>query len=327
MELYTTIDIKASKNPISHTDKLQLFGSCFVENVGARMTDAKFDVDINPFGTLYNPLSISKAINTLIDERTFTKEDLFLSEGTYKSFLHHSRLSSPSEEDTLRNINQSAKKGAERIKEADKIIITFGSAYVYRLKESGEIVANCHKLPEKEFDRQILSSEEITDEWSRTIERLLKINPNVRLIFTVSPIRHWRDGAHANQVSKATLLIAMDEIMRSYGKITEYFPSYEIMMDELRDYRFYAEDMIHPSSLAIDYIWERFSETFVSKQSKEIMAQWEKILKMLSHRPLQPQSDSYKAFLSQTLLKMKQFQNKFPFFDISNEIHEITNRI
>jgi hypothetical protein len=327
MELYTTIDIKASKNPISHTDKLQLFGSCFVENVGARMTDAKFDVDINPFGTLYNPLSISKAINTLIDERTFTKEDLFLSEGTYKSFLHHSRLSSPSEEDTLRNINQSAKKGAERIKEADKIIITFGSAYVYRLKESGEIVANCHKLPEKEFDRQILSSEEITDEWSRTIERLLKINPNVRLIFTVSPIRHWRDGAHANQVSKATLLIAMDEIMRSYGKITEYFPSYEIMMDELRDYRFYAEDMIHPSSLAIDYIWERFSETFVSRQSKEIMAQWEKIRKMLSHRPLQPQSDSHKAFLSQTLLKMKQFQNKFPFFDISNEIYEITNRI
>jgi hypothetical protein len=327
MELYTTIEIKASKNPISHTDKLQLFGSCFVENVGARMKDAKFDVDINPFGTLYNPLSISKAINSLIDEKVFTKEDLFLSEGTYKSFLHHSRFSSLSEEETLKNINQSAKKGAERIRVADKIIITFGSAYVYRLKESGEIVANCHKLPEREFDRRILSSDEITNEWSRTIERILEINPNVKLILTVSPIRHWRDGAHANQVSKATLLIAVDKIMREYGEITEYFPSYEIMMDELRDYRFYTEDMIHPSSLAIDYIWERFSETFVSKQSKEIMAQWEKILKMLSHRPLQPQSDSYKAFLSQTLLKMEQFRNKFPFFDISNEIHEITNRI
>lgn len=198
-------------------------------------------------------------------------------------------------------------------------MITFGTSWIYRLKESGEVVANCHKLPDRLFLRERLSVSQIVTSWSDVLEKLWKACPELKVLFTVSPIRHWKDGAHGNQLSKATLLLAIDELNRMYPDNTAYFPSYEIVMDELRDYRFYAEDMIHPSPTAVDYIWERFSGTYFPEDTRTFMRQWEGIRKGLSHKPFNPESESYRTFLSQILLKIEQLKEKFPYLDVQNE--------
>ena len=207
------------------------------------------------------------------------------------------------------------------------LVVTLGTAYVYRLKSSGEVVANCHKLPEKIFDRSMLTVAEIVSEWKELLLSLWEQNPELKILFTVSPIRHWKDGAHGNQLSKATLLLAVDELQSAYPERIAYFPAYEIMMDELRDYRFYATDMLHPSELAIDYIWQRFTENFLSDETKGILKEWAEIQKAINHRPFQPESDAYKRFISQTLLKMERINEKFPSFDLTKEMEIIKSKL
>ena len=214
---------------------------------------------MNPFGTLYNPSSIAEAIRMLLQPEQFTGDDLFQHEGIYHSFSHHSRFSSPSETECLANINRRLFSSADTILKAQRMILTFGTAWVYKLKSSGKVVSNCHRLPEKMFDRQLLTVGEIVAEWKSLLLSLWKQNPELKILFTVSPIRHWKDGAHGNQLSKATLLLAIDALQKEFPEHTAYFPAYEIMMDELREYRFYADDMLHPSTTAIEYIWERFT--------------------------------------------------------------------
>lgn len=327
MELYTRIWIPKAPFLFSLPERILLLGSCFAENIGERLAGNKFNVDINPFGTLYNPASIAAALRRLLHPESFCADDLFQHEGAYHSFAHHSRFSSTSNEECLKNINDRMQSSSEEFRQTTYLVATLGTAYVYRLKSSGEVVANCHKLPEKMFDRSMLSVAEIVAEWKELLIELWKQKPELKVLFTVSPIRHWKDGAHSNQLSKATLLLAVEELRAAWPERIAYFPAYEIMMDELRDYRFYATDMLHPSELAIDYIWQRFAENYLSDETKGILKEWGEIQKAINHRPFQPQSEAYKRFISQTLLKMERITEKFPSFDITKEKEIIKSKL
>ena len=253
MELYTRILLPKARFSFSYEDLVVMMGSCFAENIGRKLEENKFSVDINPFGTLYNPASVAEGLRMLLRPEYFTPGDLFQHEGIYHSFTHHSRFSAPSEEECLGHINSRLSESSDFLRKATRLVITLGTAFVYRLKSDGRIVSNCHKLPEKMFDRQRLSTQEIVEDWKPLLLALWEQNPALKILFTVSPIRHWKDGAHENQLSKATLLLATDALQKDYPGRIAYFPAYEILMDELRDYRFYADDMLHPSPLAISY--------------------------------------------------------------------------
>jgi hypothetical protein len=320
MEFKTSVSIPEASFAFSHQDRIMLMGSCFAEVVGNRLGEDKFSLDVNPFGTLYNPLSIALSLRRLMQPEPFNASDLFEYEGLYHSFAHHSRFSSPSEAEALAKMNERLALSAENLRKATRLILTFGTAYVYRLKGKGRLVSNCHKLPERLFEREMLAVDTLVDEWRRLLLSLWEQNPSLRVLFTVSPIRHWKDGAHANQLGKATLLMAVHELQSLFAERTAYFPAYEIMMDELRDYRFYADDMLHPSSLAVDYIWERFCQSFVSAESQSLLSEWGRIRKAIRHKPIRPGSEAYRQFLLQTLLKAERLSEKFPSFDISNEL-------
>lgn len=327
MELYTHINIPKASFSFSYQEKTLLLGSCFAENIGKKLEENKFKVDSNPFGTLYNPSSIAEAVRILLRPEQFTTNNLFQHHGIYHSFSHHSRFSSPSEVKCLANINDRLTRSSSTIREAGRMIITWGTAYVYKLKESGQVVSNCHKLPEKLFTRELLSVNDIVATWKCLLLSIWEENPELKVLFTVSPIRHWKDGAHGNQISKATLLLAVDQLQTAFPKQISYFPAYEIMMDELRDYRFYADDMLHPSVQAIEYIWQRFIESSFSVDTQEILKEWNNLQKAINHKPFQPESKAHKQFISQTLLKMERLNEKFPYFDITNEIKVIKKKI
>jgi hypothetical protein len=306
MELYTKVAIPKAPFCFSYSDRSLLLGSCFAENMGGRLNENRFETNLNPFGILYNPASIASAVRALIRPERYAEDDLFEHEGVYHSFDHHSRFSSPSREEALENINTRLRESANGLTQATRMVVTFGSAHVYVLKSDGRVVANCHKLPDGFFARRMLSVDEIAEEWTALLHSLWEHNPEIRVLLTVSPVRHRKDGAHGNQLSKAVLLLAADRLCRLFPEQVSYFPAYEIMMDELRDYRFYAEDMLHPSPQAVDYIWERFAESYLSNEAKLILKEWSEIRKALDHKPFHPESEAYKRFIQRTLLRKEQ---------------------
>lgn len=303
MEFRTQVKPENIPFTFSHTMPIVLMGSCFAENMGERLADYFFPVDINPFGTLYNPASVADGLRMLIDGKQLNSSDLFCHEDMYHSFTHHSRFSASTEEVCLNKINERLMQSAAALREADRLVITLGTAWVYRLKSDGRIVGNCHKLPDKLFERTRLSMQSIVEDWTRLVESLFRLNPRLKILFTVSPIRHWKDGANGNQLSKATLLLAVDELRRLFPDQIAYFPAYEIMMDDLRDYRFYADDMLHPSSLAVDYIWEVFSSTCLTDLSRKLLNELSSIRKALNHKPYNPENEAYRTFIKQTIEK------------------------
>ena len=238
-----------------------LIGSCFAENMGMKLMENRFAVDCNPCGIVYNPESVAQVLERLMDERVVTPDELIWHEGKWMSWGHHGSFSASEREVCLEKMNARIYRGAEQLRRADVLLITFGTSWVYRHLQSGCVVANCHRFPERDFERFRLSVPEIVGLYERLLGQLERINPGVRVLFTVSPIRHWKDGAHGNQLSKSVLLLAIDELVKRRKRVY-YFPSYEIVLDELRDYRFYAEDMLHVSGQAVDYIWSRFRDTF-----------------------------------------------------------------
>jgi len=322
MEFRTKIDIPTSDTSISHKSRILMFGSCFIQNIGDLLIANKFNVNLNPFGILYNPQSISQAIRLLLNKKSFTYNDIFEHKGLYHSFWHHGSFSDIDKNRCLDNINNHLETGAKDLKDADILFLTFGTAYVFHSKDQNMVVGNCHKLPAIHFDRYRLDMDGIVNDWNNLIQELKDVNPKLQIVFTVSPIRHQKDGAHENQLSKSTLLLAIDKICRN-NKDTSYFPSYEILLDELRDYRFYNEDMVHPNPVAIRYIWERFSETYFNKETCRIIEEWEKIYMSLNHRPINSQSDEYKHFLRQTLLKLKAFNEKYPYICCKEEVSNL----
>lgn len=327
MEFRKIIDIPESLLRIDHQTNLLLLGSCFAENIGKRLKEDKFRVNTNPFGVLYNPSSIKQAIEILLSEKKFEKKDLFEYKGFFHSFSHHSSFSQNNIEATLENINKSRIEASQNLLDTNILLITFGTSYVFKNKSTNHIVGNCHKLPANNFQHYRLSVSEIVSEWSNLIECLKNINKDIRLLLTVSPIRHWKNGAHGNQLSKATLLLAIDELANKYPKDIFYFPSYELVLDELRDYRFYAEDMLHPNNSAIEYIWNRFCQTFFDLNTQNIVNQWQTIKRAINHRPFNIYTEEHKQFLRQTLLKVNTLQNKFPYFDCEKEVKYLNDSI
>ncbi|MBO7316034.1 MAG: GSCFA domain-containing protein [Paludibacteraceae bacterium] len=292
-------EIKLERLPvdrqIDYKKQLFLIGSCFSDNVGKLLKNFGFSAINNPFGTLYNPFSICQNLDRLLQNIPFDDEDLIFSNGLWHSMSHHSFFSSEDKELCLQNINKQFSIAQDSLLNADFLFITFGSAWVFRWKESGEVVANCHKIPSKEFIREKLSVECIVKRVEHTIQLLRQKNPTIKIVFSVSPIRHLGDGLHENQLSKSTLLLAVDELCKQQN--TTYFPSYEMILDDLRDYRFFSDDMSHPSSFAVDYIWQKFSDCFFSEPTKQLLLRVEKLRKSLDHRPLNPNYKEYEKFL------------------------------
>ena len=282
MKLQTTVDIKPSEWKIGYGDKILMLGSCFSDEIGRQMEERKMAVTCNPFGTLYNPLSIANAIQT---SAVSHQPSVVFYDGLWHSMAHHGSFSRATREEAEKAVKDSVEAMQRALDEATVVIVTFGTAWVYELSaishQPSVIVGNCHKMPEKWFRRRRLTVEEIVEAW----QPILAQYPDKRWLFTVSPIRHVRDGLHENQVSKATLLMAVEAIRSQHSEVS-YFPSYEILMDELRDYRFYADDLVHPSSMAVEYIWERFCETFCTSQTINAMHIAHKEWKFAHHRPL-----------------------------------------
>ncbi|MDR1526054.1 MAG: GSCFA domain-containing protein [Dysgonamonadaceae bacterium] len=282
MKFRTEITLPAAGFTISHPDQVMTTGSCFAENISERMLQGGFTVDVNPLGIVYNPASVAGSLQDLIRRRTYTEADLFLHEGVYHSFSHHSRFSGADSRAVLEKINASIAHSSAFLRKANLLIITFGTAHVYRRVSTGQVVSNCHKRPAREFEEQRLTVEQITEQWNGLIRDLQALNSGLKILFTVSPIRHWKDGAHANQLSKAILLLAVNELVQSNAQCY-YFPAYEIVLDDLRDYRFYAADLVHPNSQAVDYIWEKFGEVYFDKCTRELVMEYEKRHKQMCH--------------------------------------------
>jgi hypothetical protein len=317
MDFRTRVHISKPNISICHSTQMMLFGSCFSENIGDKLLDYRFRADVNPFGILYNPLSISRAIRLLLaGTQPVSETDLIFHNEMYHSLMHHGDFSDINKNVCLENIAKRFSSASDSIHKTDIFLITFGTAYVYKWKETGEVVGNCHKIPAEKFSRFRLSVDEIVSEWSEIISEIESENKNAKFVFSVSPIRHWKDGAHENQVSKSILHLAIDALQNRFDEV-HYFPAYEILLDELRDYRFFAEDMMHPSPVAIKYIWERFSETYFENKTKTINEEWSHILRANQHRSINPETRAHRKFLEQTRLKTKAFYKKYP--EISNK--------
>ena len=326
MNFRTQVELPERETEIRHSERIMLFGSCFAENIGNLLKENKFRCDVNPFGVLYNPLSIANALNQILEGKEYREEDLFFSGGLWHSWMHHSDFSAPSQEETLALVNSRLAKAKENLAKADWLVMTWGTAYVYIHQEMQKVVGNCHKQPDKTFRRLMLNAEAFVEECRGVLKKCREVNPNLKVLFTVSPIRHAKDGMHGNQLSKATLLLAIDEICRTCPDCF-YFPSYEIIMDELRDYRFYADDMIHLSSKSVEYIWECFSRCYFSKGTQAVMKEWMEIKKAIDHKPFRPDSDAYRAFLSQIVLKIMQMKEKFPYLEVQKEMELCESRL
>lgn len=283
MELRTRIKIERSKSGITYSDPVFLIGSCFAAEIGSRLVEGKMPVMINPAGTVYNPVSVINTLDTIVSGKKISCDDLFCHEGSWLSFSHCTDFSSDDPDIVIDRINHSSALSLEFLERARYLFITFGTARVFRLRDTGAIVSNCHKLPSSFFDRELLRTDEIISLWNDGLTRISEHFPGLKVIFTISPVRHWKDGAHGNQVSKSVLFLAVEELL-SHPSQPEYFPAYEILMDELRDYRFYSDDMLHPSATAVEYIWEAFSGSYIDNQTMSVWKEVAGISRAMKHR-------------------------------------------
>jgi hypothetical protein len=318
-EFRTIIDIPKSESKIHHNQGIMLMGSCFSGSIGQKLAGYKFPVNINPFGVLYNPASISKSLQILMGNKAFTDGDLHFANERWFSFYHHSDFSHQDKNQCLQLINTQISASNNFLRNARYLIITLGTAYVFKRKQNGQVVSNCHKLPASEFIRNKLSVEEIASELQAMLAILNQFNPTIEVIFTLSPIRHWKDGAHGNQLSKAALLLAVEHIIEMNSNCS-YFPSYEIMMDELRDYRFYDADMLHISDVAVDYIFELFAGCYFSEETKKLNQEIDKIVKASKHKVFNPMSESYISFLDRNITEINDLLKKHFYLDFYPEI-------
>lgn len=314
MQFRTQIPISKTNNPIDYNSKIISIGSCFAENMAEKFDYFKFQNETNPFGIIFNSVSIEKIISRIIKKEFYTEKDVFFYNERWHSYEVHSDLSNSDRQELLETLNKAISETYKNLKEATHIIITYGTSWIYRNKESDQIVANCHKVPQKQFSKELLSVEVIQKSIQNTIDLIQVLNPDINFIFTVSPVRHIKDGFAENQLSKSHLFAGLYQVLKTYNSefITHnYFPSYEIMMDELRDYRFYAEDMLHPNQVAIDYIWHKFSENYISEDSISTMQEVSEIQKSLRHRSFNPDSEQHQKFLAKLQQKISSIQEKW----------------
>ena len=315
MQLQTKISLNRPVNPIDYHSEVLLLGSCFVENMGAKLNYFKFKTEQNPFGILFHPKAIEKLIADAVLENRYTESDIFFHQERWHCFQAHSDLSDVSKEALLNKLNIALTTTRAYLQQVSHIIITVGTAWAYRLMDSGSLVANCHKVSQKSFSKELLSIPIIVESLEKSKELILGINPNATVLYTVSPVRHLRDGFVENQRSKAHLIAAVGQVLSSGSVLgnVDYFPSYELLMDELRDYRFYETDMVHPNTLAIDYIWEKFRSVWIAESAYPVMDQIEEIQKGLGHRSFHPDSEQHKRFLTSLQDKITYLKKGYPF--------------
>jgi hypothetical protein len=318
MNLRTTFTINTSKCRISYNTPVMFIGSCFASEIGSKMVEGKMTVLINPSGVVYNPVSVSNTIDLILENRIFTEDDLYKYKGANLSFLHYTDFTSEDASRVLNKINSATKKANRFLKQARFLFITFGTARVYRFKENDKIVSNCHKLPASLFSREILTVEEITSAWFEILQRLHSYNNDLRVIFTISPVRHWKDGAHGNQLSKSILFLAVEKLLE-HQNVEGYFPAYELVMDDLRDYRYYAEDMLHPSQTAVDYIWKAFSDCYFDTETVTLWKEVYSITKARNHRFLSDSPAGKREFANNILKKISAIEKKIPGTDLNEE--------
>lgn len=313
MQFRTTIDIHPLRKRIDHHKAILSLGSCFADNVAKRLARAKFPITASPTGILFNPESIADAIERFHAtlggaEPTLEVADLVVADGRYHHFDFHSALSHSNPEQAIAQMQQALTIGSRALAQSQVVIITFGTAFAYRHNDRAKIVANCHKQPHHIFTREMLSAEDIAQRYTALLHGPLQ---GKQVIFTISPIRHLSDGLEQNSLSKATLRVAIGKIMTECDN-AEYFPSYEIVQDELRDYRFYCEDMTHPSKVAIDYVWERFSSAAFDLSTQQIAQQAEKIVAASEHRPFDATTEQHRSFCRRMLEQIAALETKWP---------------
>ncbi|CAM3404576.1 GSCFA domain-containing protein [Flavobacterium longum] len=315
--MFTRIPIAVSPNPIGYDSQVLSLGSCFAVNMAEKLGYFQFRQTVNPFGILFQPTAIEKLLERAINDSPFNETDIFYANDRWQCFDVHSDLSHPDATIFLHRLNEALATTRGHLQQASHVIVTLGTAWVYRHKSSGNRVANCHKIPQTEFTKELLPIEAIAESLSRIVSLVSRDNPSAQLIFTVSPVRHLKDGFVENQRSKAHLIAALHTVLDKQSGhqppvTSHYFPSYEIMMDELRDYRFYADDLLHPSPMAINCIWEKFAASWVSPEVFPVMAEVDAVRKAQSHRPFNPDADSYRKFVQATTEKIAALQVRFP---------------
>ena len=308
MIFHTEINIKPLEQTVVYADALLFLGSCFADEVGVICKGLGFNALVNPFGVLYNPASIAQSVERLDSGRPFTRDDVIaVGERQYCTFNHNTAFWNTSEDMLLQTINQRLGEAHEHFMKSKWLVVSLGTSWVFKHRMSGQIVSNCHKLPAHQFDREFLTVERSSQYLSGIVER----HPEKQFIFTVSPLRHLKDGMHGSQLSKAALLLAVNEICRQFAN-AHYFPAYEIMMDELRDYRFYKEDMVHPTEQAVRYIWEHFAEFAINASEKPAINAAAELRQMLEHKPLFPETEAFKRFELQKERKTAELKKNYP---------------
>ncbi len=318
MEFRLEFTPKPFVQKIQHQQPLLLIGSCFTENIGTKLNNLKFSVLENPHGILFNPASIVHAVESYIDSKQYTEADLFYQNESWNSWDHHSRFSHPGKDQCLQLINASQQKAHEFLKQAEWVLITVGSAFVYQLANEKR-VANCHKVPTDKFTKTLLKPDFIAASFAGMLQKLFAFNPAVKVIFTISPVRHLRDGFVENNRSKAALIQAIHQLMDDDERLF-YFPAYELVIDDLRDYRFYAEDMVHPNYSATNYVWQKFTDTCIDEKSKGLMKEINVINAAKNHKPFNPTSQQHKKFLEANLKKALVLKKQYPYLQLDEEI-------
>lgn len=318
----TIVHVDPLTSPLQVESKVYFAGSCFAENMAAKMQQLRMEILLNPFGIIYNPIALAEMLHMQKTNTQIPVSDIFSANGVYQNWQFHSKLGDVNPETALQNMQQAVLKGHQFLQTTNYLIITFGTAFVYELPD-GKIVANNHKMAAGNFKKQLLSVEEISLAWNTVLAELKSINPNLIVIFTISPVRHLRDGVVENNLSKATLIQAVHQIIAK-NAMCHYFPAYELMMDDLRDYRFYAADMLHPNQVAIDYIWERFVSAYTSKEFGDFQLAMDVLNAAKAHLPFHPNSEAHLLFKQQQLEKIKKFQISWPNIPLDDMIQHFS---
>lgn len=326
MEFRTTVKTGENRSWLHHSDSVVLLGSCFSDNIGAKMHGALINATVNPMGTLYNPMSIARGVQRLIECRPVAGQELFMQGGVWNSYDFHSRHSKPDKQVAIDHMNARIEQGHQALETAQLLTITLGTSIVYRLKATSEVVANCHKVPQHEFERKMATVGEMTDVLDAMLTALHEFNPGLKIILTVSPIRHIADGLDTNSLSKASLRVAIHEVMKHHRDYCDYFPAYEIMLDDLRDYRFYSSDMVHPSDVAVEYIWQAFQATYLDDHSALAVARCERIHKRLQHRPMSSNRETVDRFNADTASVVRNLIKEYPYLEQNTELQKVLDR-
>ncbi|RDK89233.1 GSCFA domain-containing protein [Marinirhabdus gelatinilytica] len=321
MKLQTTIPLTPETHQIDYKSKVLLLGSCFTENIGGKLDYFKFQNMQNPFGIVFHPLAIEKVVERAVKNISFTAHDVFERDGQWFSFEAHSSVTALSQEDLVVLLNKRLEEFSKYLSEASHVVITFGTAWVYKHNALNRVVANCHKVPQKNFSKELLSVGSISESLKNTASLILGTNPSASIIHTVSPVRHLKDGFVENSTSKAHLLAGIHKYntlqFTTSHQSSSYFPSYEIMMDELRDYRFYTEDMLHPTPTAVHYIWKRFKQVWIASETESVQKEIDTIQKGLLHRPFNPESEQHLKFQQDLQQKIEKLKQELPHLSFS----------